>query len=109
MDLSPAGLKYLMETAAAAWGLHLAFHTADPGADGTAAEYSANGIGRVAFGAPTITTDADSATVAPPATVSSATATAATASITHISIWSARSGGTFIGRKQLSGGAHSGG
>ena len=101
MDFSPAGLKYLLETDASAWGLHVAVHTADPGADGTNAEYSSNGIGRVPFGTPTITTDADSATAAPSATVSTDTATGATSQLTHVSFWSARGGGTFIGRKAL--------
>ena len=97
---TPNGLKQLMEDAVAARTWYVSFHTGDPGLTG-ANEYTSAGIGRVATGAISVTTDADSADGDNDVAINSALATGNTSAITHVGLWTAASGGVFCAGHEL--------
>ena len=87
----PAGLKLVLDGfLAAQTALHVSWHTALPSSSGTN-EYSLLGIGRVAVGTLTTTSDTNSADGTNAAAITSAGATGATSAITHIGIVTAAS------------------
>ena len=97
----PAGLKLVLDGfLAAQTALHVSWHTALPSSSGTN-EYSLLGIGRVAVGTLTTTSDTNSADGTNAAAITSAGATGATSAITHIGIVTAASGGTFVAQDAL--------
>ena len=96
-----AGLKLVLDAFVAAQStLHVSWHTAEPSSAGTN-EYALLGIGRVAVGTLTTSSDADSADGTNAAAITSAGATGATSAITHIGIVTAASGGTFVAQDAL--------
>ena len=86
--------------AASALGLFASWHTADPGATG-ANEYTAVGITRVASGTLTSSNDTDSADLTNAAAITSPAATGATSAITYVGLWTALTGGVFVGSHLL--------
>ena len=97
----PAGLKLVLDGfLAAQTALHVSWHTALPNSSGSG-EYSLLGIGRVAVGTLTTTSDTNSADGTNAAAITSAGATGATSAITHIGIVTAASGGTFVAQDAL--------
>ena len=96
-----AGLKLVLDAFVAAQSaLHVSWHTAEPSSAGTN-EYALLGIGRVALGTLTTSSDADSADGTSAAAITSAGATGATSAITNIGIVTAASGGTFVAQDAL--------
>ena len=97
----PAGLKLVIDGfLAAQTALHVSWHTAVPSTAGSN-EYVLNGIGRVAVGTLTTSSDTDSADGTNATAITSAGATGATAAITHIGIVTAATGGTFVAQDEL--------
>ena len=101
-QFTPAGLKAINDAALGSTALPLfaSWHTADPGATGTS-EYTAVGITRVASGTLTSTSDADSADLTNAAAITSPAATGATSAMTHVGLWTALTGGIFVGSHLL--------
>ena len=98
----PAGLKVVIDALfAQQTAINASWHTADPGTTG-ANEYTSNAIGRVSIGTMTTSSDTDSADATNAAAITSASATGATSALTHVGLFTASSGGTFLGDHQLS-------
>ena len=97
-SFTAAGLKAWNDAAlgSTALGLFASWHTAAPGATGTS-EYTAVGITRVATGTLTSSNDTDSADLTNAAAITSPAATGATSAISHVGLWTALTGGTFVG------------
>ena len=95
---SHGGLKAINDAALGTTALTLfaSWHTAAPGATG-ASEYTAVGITRVASGTLTSSNDTDSADLTNAAAITSPAATGATSAITHVGLWTALTGGVFVG------------
>ena len=92
MPYFPAGLKSLLDGWSA--GKFIQWHTSQPDQNGSNA-YSANGAARLPLGTLTTSSDSDSGDATNAAAIESAAASAAWPAITHLSIVSAVSGGTF--------------
>ena len=99
---TPQGLKAIVDAALGTSPLtpFASWHTGDPGQTG-AAEYTAVGITRVASGTLTSTSDADSADLTNAAAITSPAATGATSAITYVGLWTALTGGIFVGSHLL--------
>ena len=99
---TPQGLKAWNDAALSSTPLtpFASWHTADPGATG-ASEYTLVGITRVASGTLTSSSDADSADLTNAAAITSPAATGATSPITHAGLWTALTGGIFLGSHPL--------
>ena len=102
-SLRPAALKAMWDAYDAAESFYVSWHTGDPGTTG-ANEYTANAAARVVTGGLTSSSDADSADVTNDAAIASAAATGAWTEITHVGLWDAQTGGTFLGGHQLAAG-----
>ena len=90
----PNGCRALLEGWRAAHTLAVSWHTAQPNAQGSNA-YTQNGAARLPVGTLTTSSDANSGDATNASSIESAAATAAWARITHLSIVSAMTGGTF--------------
>ena len=96
------GLKAINDAALGTSALNLfaSWHTADPGQTG-ASEYTLVGITRVASGTLTSSNDTDSADLTNAAAITSPAATGATDAITYVGLWTALTGGIFVGSHLL--------
>ena len=73
----------------------------EPRNDRRTSEYTAVGITRVATGTLTSSNDTDSADLTNAAAITSPAATGATSAITYVGLWTALTGGTFVGSHLL--------
>ena len=94
MPFFPNGCRALLDAWRAAHTLAVSWHTAQPNASGSNA-YTQNGAARLPVGTLTTSSDANSGDATNAGAIESAAATAAWPRLTHLSIVSAVSGGTF--------------
>ena len=92
MPFFPNGCRALLDGWKA--GKFVSWHTAQPNAQGSNA-YTQNGAARLAVGTLTTSSDANSGDATNASSIESAAAAAAWARLTHLSIVSAMTGGTF--------------
>ena len=92
MPFFPNGCRALLDGWKA--GKFLSWHTAQPNANGSNA-YTQNGATRLAVGTLTTSSDSNSGDATNAGAIESAAATGAWARLTHLSIVSAMTGGTF--------------